>query len=62
VASSKVVGFALINFVMYVAFPEYLFDLLLSLNIPFATLCPSAPSSVVFKQFGLFFVLGMIVG
>jgi len=47
---------------MYIAYPEYLFGLLLSLKVPLVAPCPSASSSVAFKQFGLFFVLGMIIG
>jgi len=34
VASSKVVGSTSINFVMYVAYPEYLVGILLSLKDP----------------------------
>jgi len=47
---------------MYEAHLKYIFGLLLSLKVPFATSCPSKSSRVDFNQFGLFLVSGMIRG
>jgi len=45
---------------VYVAYPKYLFAILLSLKVPLGAPCPSTYLSVPFNQFGLSFVSRMI--
>lgn len=61
VICSNVVVSASINFSIYVAYPEYLFGIFLSLEVPLVSPCPSASSSGYFNQFGLLFASGMII-